>query len=82
LVPILNSCGTSTTTGGAGGGAGAVVGPKVGSSSPPIMSIADDEDEQHIIKPSTPIMATCDIYDNLIFFLVKDLKSYLPNGKL
>jgi hypothetical protein len=68
LVPVLNSCGTSTTTGGAGGGAGAMVGPKVGSFSPPIMSIAAELEEEHIIKPSTPIMATCDIYDNITFF--------------
>jgi hypothetical protein len=52
------------------GGAGPVVegpvveGPGDGevSSSPPIMSIAAELEEQHIIKPSTPIIATWDIF--------------------
>jgi len=58
------------------GGAGPVdEGPVVEvSSSPPTMSTADDE-EQHIIKPSIPMMAAWDIYSNLTFFcqpMVKD----------
>jgi hypothetical protein len=32
------------------------------SSSPPIMSMAAELEEQHVIKPSRPIMATWDIF--------------------
>jgi hypothetical protein len=46
------------------------------------MSAAAPEDELHNNKPSTPIMATCDIYDNLTFFLVKDMRPIFFNGKL